>query len=362
MPVSTTPTVDPISSTATSPGVTTTTTVTADPTNPTVTVTSTPTQPTTQTTASTTQVATTTSSSSSSSSSSGTSIGLSVIAKNKEREQALITQTVQNALSTAANAANDSQKEALAVASQSSQNSQTFASTPRTIENKDSNNLQSNMSVGTSVSTTNNVMNLFVGPQTQTSNISNQQNQSTVSTTVVNVTRPPQVTQTQEVNNSVSTNTFSLLSESRPTTAGIQIIQNTEENKTSYSLYKPNIISATNEVQSFATQNFLTDRTNPLNEIIENRIVMPETNVARTGPSVNRNVANNELAGSVDINRMALAPTGYGDYLNFTLRDSAFYEPKEIYKNQKNVDNARALRQLSSDRLHQEMVEQQYRR
>lgn len=360
-PQPTVTTVDPISSTATSPGVTTTTAVTADPTNPTVTVTSTPTQPTTQTTTSATQVATTTSSSSSSSSS-GTSIGLSVIAKNKEREQALITQTVQNALSTAASAANESQKEALAVASQSSQNSQTFASTPRTTENKDSNNLQNSTAVVNSASTTNNVMNLFVGPQTQTNNISNQQNQSTVTTNIVNVTRPPQITQTQEVNNSISTNTFSLLPESRPTTTGIQSIQNAEENKTSYSLYKPNIISATNEVQSFVTQNFLTDRTNPLNEIIENRIIMPETNVARTGPSVNRNVANNELAGNVDINRMALAPTGYGDYLNFTLRDGAFYEPKEIYKNQKNVDNARALRQLSSDRLHQEMVEQQYRR
>jgi hypothetical protein len=42
------------------------------------------------------------------------------------------------------------------------------------------------------------------------------------------------------------------------------------------------------------------------------------------------------------------------------LTDVAFYAPKEIYRNQKNVDNARALRQLASDRLHQQMVDQQY--
>lgn len=357
MPVSTT-TTDPISSTATSPGVTTTTTVTADPTNPTVTVTSTPTQATTQAISTTTPVATTTSSSSSSS---GTSIGLSVIARNREREQTLITQTVQNALTTAAEAASSSEKEALAVASQSSQNSQTSTITQRNTEHKESNN-QNNVITVSTQNTSNSVLNLLVGPQTQTNNFSNQQNQSIVSTNIVNVTRPPQVTQTQEVNNVVSSSTFSLLPENRQTTTTFQNVQNIEENKTSYSLYKPNIISATNEVQSFVTQNFLTDRTNPLNEVTENKIVMSETNVARTGPAVNKNVANNELAGTVDINRMALAPTGYNDYLNFTLKDGRFYEPKEIYKNQRNVDNVRALRQLSSDRLHQEMVEQQYRR
>jgi hypothetical protein len=43
--------------------------------------------------------------------------------------------------------------------------------------------------------------------------------------------------------------------------------------------------------------------------------------------------------------------------------DVAFYAPKEIYKNQKTVDNARTLRGLQggSDRLHQEMVNQQYK-
>lgn len=361
-PQSTTTTTDPIASTATSPGVTTTTTVTADTTNPTVTVVSTPIQPTTQSTMTTAQVANSTSSSSNVNSSSGTSIGLSVVARNREREQAIVSQTVQNALSISANAANDSQKEALSVSSQSSQNSQTFASTQRSTESKESNTNHGNVSVMSTQNSSTTVLNLLVGPQTTASNINNQQNQSIVSTNIVNVTRPSQTTQTQEINNNVSSSAFSLLPENRQVNTTTQTIQNIEENKTNYSLYRPNVISATNEVQSFVSQNFLTDRTNPLNQVTENRIAIPETNVARTGPTVNRDVTNNELAGGVDINRMALAPVGYNDYLNMTLRDAAFYAPKEIYRNQRVIDNARALRQLSSDRLHQEMVEQQYRR
>ena len=41
--------------------------------------------------------------------------------------------------------------------------------------------------------------------------------------------------------------------------------------------------------------------------------------------------------------------------------DVAFYAPKEIYKNQKVTDNVRLLRGLGSDRLHQEMVNRQYK-
>jgi hypothetical protein len=59
---------------------------------------------------------------------------------------------------------------------------------------------------------------------------------------------------------------------------------------------------------------------------------------------------------------MATTPVGYNQYLNLVIADAAFYAPKEIYKGQRNVDNVRALRQMSSDRLHQEMVNQQYRR
>ena len=67
-----------------------------------------------------------------------------------------------------------------------------------------------------------------------------------------------------------------------------------------------------------------------------------------------------ELAGGVDLTKLTALPTGYTSYLSFTIKDSPFYDIKEVYKNQVNVDNVRLLRSLGSDRLHQEMVNKQY--
>ena len=98
-----------------------------------------------------------------------------------------------------------------------------------------------------------------------------------------------------------------------------------------------------------------------LNDAMEERAMTQNTNIQeQKTDSVNRNVQPNELAGNVDIARMATQPAGYQAY-SFALADAPFYAPKEIYKNQVNVDNARVLRQLSSDRLHQDLVNLQYK-
>jgi hypothetical protein len=109
--------------------------------------------------------------------------------------------------------------------------------------------------------------------------------------------------------------------------------------------------------------NFTTDRTNPINEIVENRTmpVEPERTSTQT-TAVKSNVQDNEAAaGAPTIAAIAVVPVGFSVY-SVALADAAFYAPKEIYRNQRTVDNLRALRQLSSDSLHQEMVDQQYRR
>jgi hypothetical protein len=86
-------------------------------------------------------------------------------------------------------------------------------------------------------------------------------------------------------------------------------------------------------------------------------------NQKETTQTVKKNVQDNEAAGEVSIDSLAQAPIDFNQYLDQQLKDMAFYAPKEIYKGQKNVDNARLLRGLTggSDRLHQEMVNQQYR-
>jgi hypothetical protein len=102
---------------------------------------------------------------------------------------------------------------------------------------------------------------------------------------------------------------------------------------------------------------------NPLSEMLmQQRFEMMQDNIQQQAGTVNRNVLPNELAGSVDIASIATIPQGFAAY-SFMLRDAAFYEPKEMYKNQKTVDNERVLRGLTrgSDRLHQEMIDQQYK-
>jgi hypothetical protein len=94
---------------------------------------------------------------------------------------------------------------------------------------------------------------------------------------------------------------------------------------------------------------------------MEQRPMLPNaTTQEQKTDAVNKNVQPNELAGRVDIASMATQPAGYQAY-SMMMPDVAFYAPREIYRNQVNVDNARVLRQLSSDRLHQELVNLQYK-
>ena len=91
---------------------------------------------------------------------------------------------------------------------------------------------------------------------------------------------------------------------------------------------------------------------------------MPNEDTKETTQTVKKEVQDNEAAGEVSIDSLAQTPIDFNAYLNQQLRDITFYLPKEIYKNQKTVDNATALRLLNgrSDKLHEEMVNQQYGR
>jgi hypothetical protein len=101
---------------------------------------------------------------------------------------------------------------------------------------------------------------------------------------------------------------------------------------------------------------------NPLNDLIQQRMELPQSNIEQRTETVKREVQPNELAGKVDIAGMAIQPVGFTAY-SFTLRDTTFYEPKEVYKNQRTVDNVRLLRGLTggSDAKHNEMVNSQYK-
>ena len=91
---------------------------------------------------------------------------------------------------------------------------------------------------------------------------------------------------------------------------------------------------------------------------------VPEVNAEATAEPSRRQAETNEAAGGVDIAVLAQQPVGFDQYLAQTLSDARFYQEREIYPGQQTVDNRRAQRLLSgaSDRVHQSMVDQQYRR
>jgi hypothetical protein len=108
--------------------------------------------------------------------------------------------------------------------------------------------------------------------------------------------------------------------------------------------------------------NALIDRTNPLNDMLNGQQQMAQSGSVFAGPAVKSNTADNDLAGGVSISQIARVPAGFDVYQNLAIREIAFYQPREIYRGQRTVDNVRALRSLGQDAKHQEMVDQQYRR
>ena len=147
--------------------------------------------------------------------------------------------------------------------------------------------------------------------------------------------------------------------------------QQTQVAKVDYSLLPPqpnmNSVSPNNVYQQKENQIELPIQVSfmgsdsPIKSILEQKPNIDSPITEQKTETVKSNVQPNEAAGGRDINSIAVVPAGFESYTNSMLRDVAFYKPDEIYKGQRTVDNARALRQLSSDRLHQEMVNQQYR-
>jgi hypothetical protein len=152
--------------------------------------------------------------------------------------------------------------------------------------------------------------------------------------------------------------------------APTQLIQN----NVNYSLTEPSTFTfeagkkveapVFTEVEIPKTDSFKMGTRSTLNDYLNEQPFMAMTGTEPTQDGmVKRNVQPNEVAGSVDIASIATQPKGYDAYAQMTLKDTSFYKVEDIYKGQQNVDNVRLLRGLTSgsDRLHQNMVNQQYK-
>jgi len=123
----------------------------------------------------------------------------------------------------------------------------------------------------------------------------------------------------------------------------------------------PNVEIPAADTQSSTVAAALIDRTNPLNDALNGQ-QLPTHTAAFAGPAVKTNTQDNDIAGGVSISQIARVPAGFDVYQNLAIREIAFYQPREIYRGQRTVDNVRALRSLGQDAKHQEMVNSQYRK
>ena len=252
----------------------------------------------------------------------GLGFALNLIAKNSEREKAIAQQAVATSIAEAQSAGDKAQTIAIATASASVSMSTTSMETT---------------SSGTGIQVTNSIskFNTLNSVNSQPSNITILQN--------------PQTTI-----NSSSASQVAIFQLAAPTS--IESIQNTQN----FGLFEIQVQRQQDPEIPQQTTNFMTDRNNPLREIIQ-PTPMQQLQQEQQTTTVNRNAQPNEVAVGVVLERMAVVPTGYANYTNFALKDASFYSEKPLYANQRVIDNVRVLRGLGSDIKHQELVSLQYK-
>jgi hypothetical protein len=157
----------------------------------------------------------------------------------------------------------------------------------------------------------------------------------------------------------LNTTMLRLSTQSSGTTETVSALSTISSNSVSVSLFAPT--RAAVEVEMPQSEGIKFGGRSVLNDSIESRPMLQQATQERQIDAVNKNAQSNELAGGVDIAAINRQPVGFQNY-SFVLTDAQFYAPREIYRNQRTIDNARALRQLTNDGRHREMVEQQYKR
>ena len=157
----------------------------------------------------------------------------------------------------------------------------------------------------------------------------------------------------------LNTTMLRLSTQSSGITETVSALSSISSNAVSVSLPAPALAAV--EVEMPQSEGIKFGGRSVLNDSIESRPMLQQATQERQTDAVNKNAQSNELAGGVDIAAINQQPVGFQNY-SFVLTDAQFYAPREIYRNQRTVDNARALRQLTNDGRHREMVEQQYKR
>lgn len=268
------------------------------------------------------------------------SFALNLIAKNAESQKAIETAVVQAAVDQAQAAGAQAQRDAVSVASKLTE-----------------------ASISSSTTTTSNATNQTASVVKNDMGTNALSLQASAGVGVVQLQSNPQLAQQGM---SIQNTTSQIIQQSYDIQANYSIIPSMQiaslQQSTQQSTQSIASISKQFEVETPTNStSFLIDRTNPLREIIDAQPVISSVSMEQQMSTVKKEVAINEAAVGIDIGKIALAPIGYNTYLSLTIKDVSFYAPREIYPKQNTVDNVRALRQMSSDTLHRQMVDQQYK-
>ncbi len=316
-----------------------------------------------------------------------TQLGLSVIARNQDRERQIQASAVQQALDIAQQATLRTEQQAISTVQQQveqtqqsllantvvmhSATSQIAAITQQAQRQTDSLNVRTVQDPSQQQNVVQQVQNASVAPAQQLQ-VPQQLVQQTVLATTIQQQQPVQVSKFQQeslVQAVVSAlpqpvqQEVTLQPQAQQSVVRSQVADSTPQ--TTVQEQQPAqqqapARSVEPETQPSTTLALL-DRTNPLSEFLNPQVNVSTQSTTSVTQDVRREQQNNELAGGINLDRMATQPVGYQQYLGLALLDAKFYATREIYGKQTTVDNQRALRQLSSDRLHQQMVNQQYR-
>jgi hypothetical protein len=124
--------------------------------------------------------------------------------------------------------------------------------------------------------------------------------------------------------------------------------------------FNSNTLSENVEIAEEITTQTNTNQTNLITET-QSSVIVEQVQETKEEVTVNQNAEPNEASGGVDIASIAVTPAGFNAYLNKSITDSQFYASRDIYKEQRVIDNPSGRRLFGgSDRLHQQMVDQQY--
>jgi hypothetical protein len=261
---------------------------------------------------------------------------LTTIKNNEKKEQAIAASAVQGANDAAQAAVQATEQTALSVASASSNSSKQTAT--QQVSTVQQNNVQSS-TFSQGIGLVSNTQQNYVAVNSQLAignnntsvqqNVSNNQSTQSVNSQANSISIQPVVTQQSVTNTQV-------------TMTGLR--------------------SAEVENTLFAN-NFLTNRSNPLTEIIENNVKSSGSTTEQKENTLNKNAQNNELAMGISLDKLMTQPIGYNSYLQLALRDTSFYAPKDIYKNQVPVDNKRSMYFLEKGNTdtYNRMIEGQYK-